>query len=122
MLFRGSPALLPTQVALRLNFICCRKKMDKTLFVGTSIVFFFVVNLIKSVPYALLGQLPIKNLVVSAALLPLAPLWIWISMKLHGIVYQELFYSISYVMMMAARCKLGWDGLSKGGYFKITVE
>lgn len=94
----------------------------KTLFAGTSILFFFVVNLIKLVPHALLGQLLIENLIVSAALLPLAPLGIWIGLKLHGIVSQELFYLISYVMMMAARCKLGWDGLSKGGYFKITVE
>ena len=90
--------------------------MDKTLFVGTSIVFFFVVNLIKLFPYALLGQFSIENLVVSAALLPLAPLGIWIGLKLHGIVSQELFYWISYVMMMAAGCKLTWDGLTKGGY------
>ena len=93
----------------------------KTLFAGTSILF-FIVNLIKLVPNALLGQRSIENLVFPAALLPLAPLGIWIGLKLHGIVSQELFYLISYVMMMAARCKLGWDGLSKGGYFKITVE
>ena len=99
-----------------IKFYLLPQKMDKTLFVGTSIVFFFVVNLIKLFPYALLGQFSIENLVVSAALLPLAPLGIWIGLKLHGIVSQELFYWISYVMMMAAGCKLTWDGLTKGGY------
>ena len=95
--------------------------VKKTLLTCTSILF-FIVNLIKLVPNALLGQRSIENLVFPAALLPLAPLGIWIGLKLHGIVSQELFYSISYVMMMAARGKLGWDGLAKGGYFKITVE
>ena len=107
------------------NFVCYGLfgplGVKKTLLTCTSILF-FIVNLIKLVPNAPLGQRSIENLVFPAALLPLAPLGIWIGLKLHGIVSQELFYLISYVMMMAARCKLGWVGLSKGGYFKITVE
>lgn len=92
------------------------QQMDKTLFVGTNVVFFFAVNQIKLVPYAWLGQFSAENLIVSAVLLPLAPLGIWLGLKLHGIVSQSLFYWISYSMMIIAGVKLVYDGLTNGGY------
>ncbi len=92
------------------------QKMDKTLFVGTNVVFFFVVNQMKVVPYIWLGQFSFENLILAAVLLPLAPLGIWLGLKLHGIVSQTAFYWISYSTMVLAGLKLIWDGLVKGGY------
>lgn len=92
------------------------QQMDKTLFVGTNVVFFFAVNQMKLIPYAWLGQFSMENLIVSAVLLPLAPFGIWLGLKLHGMVSQSLFYWISYSMMVVAGCKLIYDGLTKGGY------
>lgn len=92
------------------------QQMDKTLFVGTNVVFFFAVNQMKIVPYIWLGQFSFENLVIAAVLLPLAPLGIWLGLKLHGIVSQATFYWISYSTMVLAGCKLIWDGLVKGGY------
>lgn len=92
------------------------QQMDKTLFVGTNVVFFFALNQMKLVPYAWLGQFSTENLIVSAVLLPLAPFGIWLGLKLHGMVSQNLFYWISYSMMVLAGGKLVYDGLTKGGY------
>ena len=99
-----------------IKFYLLPLQMDKTLFVGTNVVFFFAINQIKLVPYAWLGQFSPENLIISAVLLPLAPLGIWLGLKLHGIVSQSLFYWISYSMMVIAGVKLIYDGLTKGGY------
>ncbi len=98
------------------KFYLLPQKMDKTLFVGTNVVFFFTINQFKLLPYAWLGQFSVENLMVSAVLLPLAPFGIWLGLKLHGLVSQTLFYWISYSMMIIAGCKLLYDGLTKGGY------
>ena len=98
------------------QFYLLPQQMNKTLLVGTNVVFFFAVNQMKLVPYAMLGQFSTENLMVSLVLLPLAPLGVWLGLKLHGIVSQTLFYWICYSSMIVAGSKLVWDGLSKGGY------
>jgi len=42
--------------------------------VGTTVVFFTIVNYVKLIPYALLGQLNSENLLISLVLTPLVPL------------------------------------------------
>ncbi|HBX69352.1 MAG TPA: hypothetical protein DEH25_08195 [Chloroflexi bacterium] len=39
------------------NIYLLPQKLDKTIFVGTTVVFFAIVNYVKLIPYALLGQL-----------------------------------------------------------------
>ena len=59
------------------------QKLDKTMLVGTSVVFFLVVNYVKLVPYYFLGQLNAGNLAASLVFAPLAPLGIWLGVWLH---------------------------------------
>jgi len=54
------------------------QKLDRQLYAGTSVVFFAAVNLVKVLPYALLGMLAPANLLTSLVLLPLAPLGVLI--------------------------------------------
>ena len=54
--------------------------MEKTIFVGTSVVFFAIVNYVKLIPYGLLGQLSTNNLGLSLLFAPLAPLGIWLGL------------------------------------------
>ena len=49
------------------------QRLDKTTLVATSALFFLVVNYVKLVPYAMLGQLNIGNLATSLLFAPLAP-------------------------------------------------
>ncbi|MCL4762368.1 MAG: sulfite exporter TauE/SafE family protein [Burkholderiales bacterium] len=85
------------------------QRLDKTVLVATSIVFFLVVNYAKLVPYAMLGQLNAGNLSASLLFAPLAPLGIWIGVWLHKRMSEPTFYAISYALLFATGVKLIYD-------------
>jgi uncharacterized membrane protein YfcA len=87
------------------------QRMDKSLFVGTTVIYFFIINYVKLVPFAYLGLLSTENLTTSLVLLPLAPIGVWLGLRLHDLVSQGLFYRLMYVLTFAAGVKLIWDGL-----------
>ncbi|WP_321389128.1 sulfite exporter TauE/SafE family protein [Emcibacter sp.] len=87
-------------------------RMDKTLLVGTSVVFFTVVNYTKLIPYAWLGQLSLGNLTTSLILLPLAPLGIWLGAWLHHHASDKLFYIFFYGVLFVVGLKLTVEGLT----------
>jgi hypothetical protein len=94
------------------NFYLLPQQLDKTIFVGTTVVFFTAVNLIKLVPYYFLGQLNGDNLLLSLIFAPLAPLGVWIGLKLHDRVNQQLFYNLAYIFLLITGVKLRYDGIS----------
>lgn len=93
------------------QFFLLPQRLDKTIYVGTTVVFFFVVNYVKLLPYGWLGQLSADNLTTSLVLAPLAPLGIWLGVRLHRPVGHALFYRICYGMLFVTGLKLLWDGL-----------
>jgi uncharacterized protein len=100
-----------------LQFYMLPQKINKTLFVGTSVWFFFAVNYIKLIPYAYLGQFSAENLGTSLLLLPLAPIGIWCGVKAHDKVPEQLFYKIAYAALFIVGLKLLWDAFN--GLFNI---
>ena len=90
------------------------QRLDKTLFVGTTVIFFLIMNYVKLVPYAYLGMLSAENLTTSLVLLPLAPIGIWLGLRLHRLVSQAAFYRVMYLLTFVAGAKLIWDGLHLG--------
>lgn len=86
-----------------------RQGLDKTLFVGTTVVFFTLVNYAKLIPYAWLGQLDLANMSASLVLLPLAPLGMALGIWLHNRLSDRWFYRISYAALFATGCKLVHD-------------
>ncbi len=86
-------------------------KQSPALYVGTSVIFFAVMNTVKLIPYFLLGQLDLTNLAASAVLVPIAPLatlagaWIVRRMK------PEFFYPFMYSLVLLVGLKLVWDGV-----------
>jgi len=89
-----------------------RRPLDRTGFVGTSIVFFAVANYVKLIPYGWLGQLNADNLATSAALVVLAPIGVLIGVMLHKQVSDKLFFAFVYVLLFFVGLKLVYDGLS----------
>ncbi|SHM43840.1 sulfite exporter TauE/SafE family protein [Roseibium suaedae] len=85
-------------------------RLAPTLFAGTAVIFFSVVNAVKLVPYFLLGQFDATNLETSLVLLPLAPIATIAGVKLVKVVKQEAFYGIIYTVMLIVGFKLIWDG------------
>lgn len=85
------------------------RKLDKTVFVGTAVVFFTIVNYTKLVPFYLLGQLSASNLGMSLLLSPLAPLGVWLGLRLERWIPERPFYAVSYSILFVTGCKLIYD-------------
>jgi uncharacterized membrane protein YfcA len=98
----GSP---PINVYLLPQFL------DKTLYVGTTVIFFAAVNYMKLVPYAWLGQFSPENLGTSLVLVGLVPLSVWIGLKLHHRLDTVVFYRLCYGFLVVLGVKLIGDGL-----------
>ena len=87
-----------------------KRGMNRTTFVATTTVFFAVVNYVKLVPYAWLGQFDASNLLASLVLAPLAPVGIAIGKWLHDRISDRFFFAFAYVTLFIVGCKLIWDG------------
>jgi uncharacterized membrane protein YfcA len=92
------------------NAFLLPQRMDKTLFVGTMIMFFTAVNYAKLLPYWWLGLLPVGNLAMSLVLAPLAPIGVLTGVWLHNRISPTWFYRLCYVFLFAAGLKLLYDG------------
>lgn len=86
------------------------QKLDKAVLVGTTVIFFAVLNAVKLVPYAWLGLFDARNLLTSLVLTPLAPLGIVLGVWLMRRLSQQVFYRVAYAMLAIVGLKLLWDG------------
>ena len=77
--------------------------------VGTSVVFFTIVNATKLIPYAWLGQLHSQHLLASLLLMPFAPLGVKLGVYLHHRVSTDVFYRLSYVILGLVGLKLVYE-------------
>ena len=92
------------------------QKLPKSTFVGTTILFFALINLTKLVPYTLLGQITLASFVSSVLLLPLAPVGVYLGAYFHKRVSDHLFYNVTCLLLLISGLKLIYDGvLSVGG-------
>lgn len=87
-------------------------RLSPVKFTATMAFLFFVVNLSKWVPYAWLGLLDTRNMATSVVLLPLAPIGVWVGVRLARRISQVLFYRLLYGGMFLTGCKLLWDGFA----------
>jgi uncharacterized membrane protein YfcA len=85
-------------------------RLPPLVFAATMTVFFTALNLSKWVPYAWLGLLDLRNMATSLALLPFAPVGVWIGVKLAHRIKPLLFYRLVYIGMFLTGLKLVWDG------------
>lgn len=94
------------------NVYLLPQRLDKTVFVGTLVILFAIINYVKLIPYAMLGQLNTSNLATAAMLAPLAPLGSWLGIKLHRLVAEQLFYRLCYGLLAIMGAKLLYDGFA----------
>lgn len=94
-----------------LHMYLLRRSLDKTTFVATTVTFFTVVNYVKLVPYAWLGQLAVDNLKTSLILAPLAPVGIALGIWLHKRIPDRQFFRIACLFLFVLSLKLISDGI-----------
>lgn len=87
------------------------RRLPRDVLVGTTAIFFALLNWIKVPAYVALGQLSRGNLLAAAALLPVAVAASLAGVKLVRRVPMERFYTIVYLLMLVAGGKLLLDGL-----------
>jgi uncharacterized membrane protein YfcA len=88
-------------------------RLEKSVLVGTTIVFFAVVNAVKLVPYTWLDLFDGRNLSTSAALAPLAPVGIFMGYQMMRRVNEALFYRICYALLLVVGLRLLWEGFTR---------
>ena len=93
-----------------LNAYLIPLRMTPLAFTATVAYFFFAVNLSKWIPYAWLGLLDWRNMATSLVLMPLAPLGVWLGVRIARRIDAKTFYRFIYVGMFLTGLKLVWDG------------
>jgi len=86
------------------------KNLDKSIMVGTITIYFAVVNYVKLIPYALLGQLDTENLLTSLVLAPVVVVGVKLGVWMHDRVDAQAFNRLMYVFLFFAGLKLTWSG------------
>ena len=94
-----------------IQFYVIPMRLAPLVFTATMAAFFFVINLAKWIPYAWLGLLDWRNMSTSLALLPFAPIGVWLGVAMAKRIKPVLFYRILYAGMLLSGSKLLWDGL-----------
>ncbi|HEV2860940.1 MAG TPA: sulfite exporter TauE/SafE family protein [Pyrinomonadaceae bacterium] len=86
------------------------QRLDKVTFVATVNLFFMIVNAVKLLPYAWLGQLSSANLLTSLLLSPLAPAGVWLGLWMQKRVNHDWFYRIAQVGLLLTGLQLIYQG------------
>jgi uncharacterized membrane protein YfcA len=87
------------------------RRLPRDVFVGTSAIFFALLNWIKVPAYVALGQFTRANAIAAAILLPVAIFSSLAGVRLVRRVPVERFYTIIYALLVVAGAKLLFDGL-----------
>jgi uncharacterized membrane protein YfcA len=86
------------------------RRLPRDVLIGTTAIFFFTVNWLKTPAFFALGQFTHETLTTAAALMPVAIvstwLGVWVVRRLDG----DVFYKVVYVFSILVGAKLIWDG------------
>ena len=86
-------------------------RMKKEVYVGTRVIFFTFVNLIKLPFYIKLSMVNLETFKQSVMLFPLAFIGIYIGFRILKIIDEKLFYNIIYILILISSTKLIYDFL-----------
>lgn len=86
-------------------------RLDPRVYTGTAVVFFAIVNAVKVVPYAALGQFDARTMLSALVLLPLAALAVVVGAALVRRMRTEVFYPFMLAMVALVGVRLVYDGV-----------
>lgn len=86
------------------------QRLERDTFIGTSVIFFALVNLIKVPPYILLGQVNRESLTTAALLVPVAIATTLLGVRVSRSLSGPVFYRVVYSLLLLMGGKLAWDG------------
>jgi uncharacterized membrane protein YfcA len=86
-------------------------RLDKTVFVATTVVFFAVINLAKLPPYAVLGLFGREVMLAVLVLAPVSAAGMLLGIWLHARISERLVYNACYLLTLLTGLKLLHDAL-----------
>lgn len=86
--------------------------MRSLIFAGSTTWFFAIVNAVKLIPYAALGQLSAANLRLAAVLMPVALISVWLGLRLVRILPEALFFRLITWALLLVSARLIWQALA----------
>jgi uncharacterized protein len=88
------------------SFYLLPLKLEPIRFTATLAVLFAAINASKWIPYAWLGLIDLRNLATSLVLMPLAPLGVWLGLRMVQRVNVAWFYRLIHLGMFLTGVKL----------------
>ena len=88
-------------------------RLPKAVHVGTTVIFFAVVNALKIIPYFSLGMVDLTNMLTAAALLPVIPIGIVLGIWIQRRLSTKWFFRVAYTLLLVTGTKLLYDGLMR---------
>lgn len=88
------------------------QRLEKTTYQATTVLTFWVLNIAKVVPYAMLGIFTVETLTADLFLGPVAVVGALLGVRAHRVVPERLFFAITYVLLTLTGIKLIWDALT----------
>jgi uncharacterized membrane protein YfcA len=85
--------------------------LSKSIYAGTTSMYFTVANAVKVGPWLLLGQPDAKLWLLMLLCTSVVPLGVWIGWRMHQRLDQRQLYSLCYVLLVVTSLKLLWDGV-----------
>lgn len=86
--------------------------VGKTAYQATTVLIFWIINIAKAVPYAVLGVFTAETLWLDLWLAPFALLGAWLGVRAHQMVSERVFFGLTYVLLSLTGARLIWDALS----------
>ena len=86
--------------------------LDRTTYQATTVLFFWAVNLIKLLPYVVLGFFTAQTLLANLLLAPVAFLGVYIGVRAHKVMSEGLYFAITYVVLTISGVRLIWMALT----------
>jgi uncharacterized protein len=94
-----------------ITFYVLPLKLPPLRYAATMSVFFAALNAAKWLPYAWLGLIDLANMSTSLVLAPVAPIGVWLGVRLARRLPVVIFYRMINVGLALTGSKLLWDGL-----------
>ena len=89
-----------------------RLGLPKSIYAGTTSLFFTAGNLLKLLPWLWLGSLAGAPWLLMLLVLPAVPMGVWAGWRLHGKLDRATLFRVLYGLLVAVSLKLIWEGLS----------
>jgi uncharacterized protein len=95
-----------------LNYYLIPLKLPRAQYLATAVMFFASINVVKLLPYAMLGQINIENLLIASLLAPIAWIGVKVGLLIQAKLNDEIFYKSILVMLFIIGIKLIVDSFN----------